>query len=153
MKKGLRPPLSPAPPANNLCPKCGSHLIKYVEREEVESKGTKTIERENVWYKCDKCEIKIGLDEAKDPHKVKKRLQLSAKGFLTDVDIKRIRKKLGLNQKEMDEKLGVGEKTFTRYENLSVRQSRAMDNLLRILDEYPEAIKVLKGRSVDRGKG
>ena len=68
---------------------------------------------------------------------------------MTDLDIKSIRKKLGLNLAEMAEKLGVGPKTFTRYENLKVRQSKAMDNLLRVLDEYPEAIKVVKGKAVD----
>lgn len=76
--------------------------------------------------------------------KERKRAQLSKEGFLTDEDIKRIRKKLGLTQKEMAEKLGVGLKNFARYENLSVRQSRAMDNLLRLLDKYPEGIEVLE---------
>lgn len=69
--------------------------------------------------------------------KEKERRERSRDGFLTDLDIKRIRKKLGLTQRELAEKLGVGEKNFARYENLSVRQSRAMDNLLRILDAYP----------------
>jgi HTH-type transcriptional regulator/antitoxin MqsA len=79
-------------------------------------------------------------------NKARKRIQLSEAGFLTDEDIKRIRKKLGLTQKEMAEKLGVGLKNFARYENLSVRQSKAMDNLLRILDKYPGAIEALKGK-------
>ncbi len=78
-----------------------------------------------------------------DHRKEKERRARAKDGFLTDLDIKRIRKKLGLTQKEMAEKLGVGEKNFARYENLSVRQSRSMDNLLRILDRYPKAIKVL----------
>jgi len=76
--------------------------------------------------------------------KEKKRNELSAEGYLTAEDIKRIRKKLGLTQKAMAEKLGVGVKTFARYENRSVRQSKAMDNLLRILDKYPEVMKVLE---------
>jgi putative zinc finger/helix-turn-helix YgiT family protein len=64
--------------------------------------------------------------------------------YLTGEDIKRIRKKLGLTQEGMAEKLGVGLKTFARYENLSVRQSKAMDNLLRILDKYPESIEIIE---------
>lgn len=85
-----------------------------------------------------------------DPHikearaKNKKRQQRLNDGFLTDQDIKRIRGKFGLTPKEMAEKLKVGEKNFARYENLSVRQSKAMDNLLRILDKYPDAIKILE---------
>ena len=80
----------------------------------------------------------------KERLKDKIRAERPAAGFLTDEEIKGIRKKLGLTQRQMAETLGVGEKNFARYENLSVRQSRAMDNLLRILDTYPEAIKVLE---------
>ena len=130
-----------------ICPKCGAHQTRYTVREEVEVKGKKTTYRDEVSYKCEKCKAETSLDDLEDPLIIKKRLQLSEKGFLTDVDIKRIRKKLGLNQKDMAEKLGVGVKTFTRYETLVVHQSRAMDNLLRILDEYPDAIKIFKSKS------
>lgn len=85
--------------------------------------------------------------EGAEDIKKQKRIELSVAGFLTDEDIRKIRKKLGLTQKEMAEKLGVGLKTFARYENLSIRQSRAMDNLLRILDVYPNAINVLQEKS------
>ena len=84
------------------------------------------------------------MSNPKEKLKDKIRSERSAAGFLTDEEIKEIRKKLGLTQKQMAETLGVGEKNFARYENLSVRQSRAMDNLLRILDAYPEAIKVIE---------
>ena len=83
------------------------------------------------------------MPNAKEKLKDKIRAERSAAGFLTDEEIKEIRKKLGLTQRQMAETLGVGEKNFARYENLSVRQSRAMDNLLRILDAYPEAIRVI----------
>ena len=88
---------------------------------------------------------KAGL-KSEERSKTRKRMALSADGFLTDEDIKRIRKKLGFTQKEMAEKLGVGLKNFARYENLSVRQGKAMDNLLRILDKYPEALDILENK-------
>lgn len=83
--------------------------------------------------------------DSEERSKLRKRNKLSADGFLTDEDIKRIRKKLGFTQEEMAKKLGVGLKNFARYENLSVRQSKAMDNLLRVLDRYPETLEVLAG--------
>lgn len=82
-----------------------------------------------------------------NPAKIRIRVRRLTEGFLTDKDIKRIREKLGLTQREMAKKLGVGEKNFARYENLSVRQSKAMDNLLRILDKYPVAMEVLEEKS------
>lgn len=90
--------------------------------------------------------IKTNPQAKEDLAKIKKRQQRLKDGFLTDQDIKRIRGKLGFAQREMAKKLGVGKNNFARYENLSVRQSKAMDNLLRILDVYPEAIKVLKSK-------
>lgn len=83
------------------------------------------------------------MPDSKEKFKQKIRAEQAASGYLTDEDIRRIRKKLGLTQKQMEQTLGVGKKTFARYENLSVRQSKAMDNLLRILDAYPETIKIL----------
>ncbi|MBI5102672.1 MAG: type II toxin-antitoxin system MqsA family antitoxin [Nitrospirae bacterium] len=93
--------------------------------------------------KCSKCKNEIDLN-AGEHLKEKIRFERVVDGFLTDEDIKAIRKKLGLTQREMAKKLGVGEKNFARYENLSVRQNKAMDNLLRILDVYPEALRVLE---------
>lgn len=134
---------------NEKCPNCGSHLVKYVEREEIVAKSKKIVYRDTVSFRCDKCKTETDLDIEADPRKTKKRLQLIENGFLTDIDIKKIRKKLGLSQKEMAQKLGVGLKNFARYENLSVRQSKAMDSLLRILDVYPDTIKVLEGQAID----
>jgi HTH-type transcriptional regulator/antitoxin MqsA len=91
---------------------------------------------------------KKAVSNSEERSKTRKRMELSADGFLTDEDIKRIRKKLGFTQEEMAERLGVGLKTFARYETLSVRQSKAMDNLLRILDGYPEALKILESKQL-----
>ncbi|MGO9015599.1 MAG: type II TA system antitoxin MqsA family protein [Dissulfurispiraceae bacterium] len=87
--------------------------------------------------------VSVKLRDVSDKgYKNKERSKRFKEGFLTDEDIKRIRKKLGFTQKQMAEKLGVGLKTFARYENLSVRQGKAMDNLLRIFDKYPEVMAV-----------
>ncbi len=64
---------------------------------------------------------------------------------------KRIRKKFGCTQEEMAKKLGVGLKTFARYETSQVIQSRAMDNLLRILDKHPEALNAIESAEVGKG--
>ena len=73
-------------------------------------------------------------------------------GLLTSQEIKKIRKSLGFTQEVLGELLGGGEKSFARYENGHVTQSRAMDNLLRILNDYPFVLKALPYRtsSVDK---
>ena len=135
---------------NEKCQKCGSRLVQWTEREYFEYKG-QTVTLTTAQLKCKKCSTAIDLN-AEDIPKMKKRFQLSVDGYLTDEDIKRIRKKLGLNQREMAETLGVGLKSFARYENLLGHQGKAMDNLLRILDAYPHAIKVLERQAVDEKK-
>ncbi len=137
---------------NDKCPKCGARLVKHAKKEKIKYKG-KSHDLDAFVLRCSKCKYEIDWD-AEEYLKERIRFERSVDGFLTDEDIKRIRKKLGLTQKEMAEKLGVGAKNFARYENLSVRQGKAMDNLLRILDIYPRAIEVLnvRGHSIDTEK-
>lgn len=125
---------------NNQCPDCGSRLVPHIEREEYEYKG-KTWEFDTHMLSCGNCGK--GIVNSKERDKQKKRIERMSAGFLTDVEIKRIRQKLALTQGAMAEKLGVGQKTFARYENLSVRPSKSMDQLLRILEELPEALEIL----------
>jgi len=121
------------------CPDCGSSsLVLHIDLENYEY-NYETYEFETHRQSCNNCgkEIVNHEDREKQEKRVEKRL---ADGFLTDLDIKRIREKLGLTQAQLARKLGVSKKTFARYENLSVRQSRSMDRLLRILDKYPSLL-------------
>ncbi len=61
-------------------------------------------------------------------------------GLLTSQEIKSIRKKIGYTQRELANFLGVGEKNFARYETGASAQSKAMDNLLKIMRSYPDIV-------------
>ena len=126
------------------CPKCGSSLVKHAKKEIINYKGKSHI-IESITLKCGNCKNEIDPN-ADERLKEKIRFERTVDGYLTDEDIRRIRKKLGLSQEEMAIRLGVGLKNFARYENLAVRQSKAMDNLLRVLDVYPDAIRLLGER-------
>ena len=117
-------------------------MVRHIDRVSHQYKG-KTYNLEAIKWQCNTCRMEIV--NLKEAEKQKKRIELTAEGFLTDHDIKQIRGKLGLTQRAMAEKLGVGAKTFARYENLSVRQSKCMDQLLRILDQYPGIIEGIEG--------
>ncbi|HHY12629.1 MAG TPA: DUF4065 domain-containing protein [Firmicutes bacterium] len=58
-------------------------------------------------------------------------------GLLTSTDIKNIREKYGISQKDFSEVLGWGMATITRYENSQV-QDRAHDDILRKIDSDPK---------------
>ena len=65
-------------------------------------------------------------------------------GLLTPAEIRENRGRLGLNQQELQELLGLGGNSLSRWENGRVYQSRSMDTLLRLVFKSPEALTVLK---------
>ena len=73
-------------------------------------------------------------------------------GFVARVDkqeaseLARVRKKLGLTQKEAAIIAGGGHNAFSRYERGETKPVAAVVNLFRLLDRHPELLKELKKR-------
>jgi len=65
-------------------------------------------------------------------------------GFLRTSEVRRIRKKLGLTQREAGRLFGGGHNAFSRYERGLARQPKGTDHLLRILDRHPELLNELE---------
>jgi len=61
-------------------------------------------------------------------------------------ELARIRKKLGLTQKEAAMIAGGGHNAFSRYERGDARPVAAVINLFRLLDRHPELLPELKKR-------
>ena len=59
-------------------------------------------------------------------------------------ELARIRKRLGLTQKEAAMIAGGGHNAFSRYERGEVKPVAAVVNLFRLLDQHPELLKELK---------
>jgi len=59
-------------------------------------------------------------------------------------ELARIRKKLGLTQKEAAIIAGGGHNAFSRYERGEAKPVAAVVNLFRLLDRHPELLKELK---------
>lgn len=106
-------------------------------------------------FKCDKCtEEFVSPKTMKESEKTLTDFRRKVDGLLTSDEIKTVRKKLGKTQKELAEMLEVGEKTFARYENGQVTQSRAMDFTLRALDMHPNLLNTIKsGKKMEIGYG
>ena len=67
-------------------------------------------------------------------------------GLLSPAEVQDVRKRMGLSQRDMSKLLGVGEKTYTRWElGLSV-QTKSMDNLIRLADQRPEVLAEIESR-------
>jgi putative zinc finger/helix-turn-helix YgiT family protein len=139
----------------NACPICGKGALNKESIEErFEYKGQSISIPNYLVYKCDACKGTI-VDKGtlKASGKLLKNFKCKVDGLLTGDEIKEIRKKLNLTQEQMSEILGGGLKGFARYESGQICQSRAMDNLLRILDRYPHTIHLIWKGSSYRLKG
>jgi HTH-type transcriptional regulator/antitoxin MqsA len=139
----------------NTCPVCGKGTLnKELVEERFEYKDQSISIPNYLVYKCDACkETIVDKGTLKSSGKLLKNFKCKVDGLLTGDEIKEIRKKLNLTQEQMSEILGGGLKSFARYESGQVCQSRAMDNLLRILDRYPDTIHLIWKGSPYRLKG
>ena len=70
-------------------------------------------------------------------------------GLLTSDEIKNIREKYGISQKDFSQILDWGMATITRYENHQV-QDRAHDDILRKIDSDPKWLRVMLKRAKGR---
>jgi putative zinc finger/helix-turn-helix YgiT family protein len=69
--------------------------------------------------------------------------------LLTPVQMRKGIEKLGLQQQELAERLGVAPETVSRWVTSALIQSRAMDNLLRLFFALPAVRQVLQGPTQD----
>jgi HTH-type transcriptional regulator/antitoxin MqsA len=141
------------------CPLCGGgRLCEKVVEEHFSYKGHSLAVPDYQIFECPACgEAVVEKNSARRAEKLLKDFGRQIDGLLRAVDIKRVRRKLHLTQEQMATVLGGGLKSFARYENGQVVQSKAMDNLLRILDCFPESLGVLPGvprpKTVPSSKG
>jgi HTH-type transcriptional regulator/antitoxin MqsA len=98
------------------------------------------------WY-CEASDesIHTGAD-MKVSDRALNRLKAQADGLLEPMEIRRIRKKLGLTQEQAGQLIGGGPRAFQKYETGDLLPSRAISSALALLDHDPSAITVLKAR-------
>lgn len=136
------------------CPICGEgKLTKKIIDETFTYKGQSITIPNYIIYECDSCgEAIVDSRTLKIAGKKLTAFKRKVEGLLTPEEIRKIRKKFGFSQELMSELLGGGKKAFARYETGELCQSRAMDNLLRIIDAYPFTISILlenKAKEID----
>jgi len=135
------------------CPICGATALEErsgrFEFEPPANIPGGTIVIENAaWQECSQCGetlIPHALDQALDDVARKRR------GLLTPIEIKQVRERTGLSQEAMAQLLGVGEKTYTRWETGKSIQNKANDTLVRLVDQDPRVFPELDAqRKPDR---
>lgn len=129
--------------AAECCPECGFFLTRGVRPMTITYKGlSATFDMPGAYCKCGE-----GIVTAKDMDVSDRQLNLlkaQAENLVLPSDVRRIRKKLGLNQQAAGQILGGGPSAFNKYEKGEILPSKAISNLLRVLEAVPNGLQLLQ---------
>ena len=137
------------------CPLCGNDTLEHKHGEyrfeppQNIPGGTMMIPNAT-WDACTSCGEEILPDELTKAIEAEQYRRL---GLLTPSEIRQVRQKTGLSAVDMANLLGVGEKSYTRWENGRSIQNKSNDTLIRLLDRNAEAFVIVDAeRRPDRDK-
>ena len=94
-----------------------------------------------VWQYCEKCKEAFLDDVATQKIEAVRRRAL---GLLAPSEIRELRHRLKRSQSQMSKLLGIGEKTYCRWESGAYVQSSGYDKYLRLLRARPENVELLE---------
>jgi HTH-type transcriptional regulator / antitoxin MqsA len=126
-----------------VCHECGGRMARGAKPVEFEYKGQKIILEQPGWY-CASCEESVltGADMmATEPAFLE--FKATVDGLAPPKEVSRIRKKLKLPQRKAGLILGGGVHAFQKYESGKDLPTKAMSNLLRLLDNQPALLEHL----------
>ena len=123
------------------------HLVERVDECIVEYRGH-TEALPSAYATCDVCGVEqTTAEQARKNKRQTIAFRKRVDGLLTGGAVEKLRKRLGLTQKEAAAIFGGGPVAFSKYESDEVAQSESMDRLLRIADEVPGALTWLCERA------
>lgn len=127
-----------------VCPETGKPMARDTRPMEISYKGQSTTIDMPGWYCHESGQSIHTPEDLKVSDAALKDLRLQVENLLKPQDIKRIRTKIGLTQREAGTILGGGPNAFQKYEQDTVTVSKPMSNLLRVLERHPEEVEELR---------
>lgn len=132
--------------SQNLTHSCADNFERVTREREFPIHGTRVAVHEEI-FRCTVCgEEEYSYEQAVKAERRAGEIYRDQNGFLQPVEIAALRRRWGLTQVQLEEALGLGRKTIARWEAGRVLQSRALDNLLRAIDQFPAVLDFLAGR-------
>lgn len=130
-----------------ICPETGRPMVRGVRPMTISYKGHSATFDMPGWY-CDASEESIHTGEdMKVSDRELNRLKAKVEGLLVPQEVRRIRQRLRLSQKEAGRLIGGGPNAFQKYESGEVLVSHAITSALVLLDRDPGGLAALKARS------
>ena len=127
-----------------LSPVTGKPMVRDTRPMEFKYKGESVTVQMPGWYCAESGESIHTDDDTKASDAALKNLKIKGEKLLPPEEIKRIRQKLGLTQREAGEVIGGGPNAFQKYESGDTLLSKGMSNFLRVLEKHPEDVPQLK---------
>jgi HTH-type transcriptional regulator/antitoxin MqsA len=131
-------------PKAPVCPQTGKPMVRDTRPMEVSFKGQSATIDMPGWYCNESGESIHTAEDMKVSDTALKELRLQVENLLKPQEVKRIRTKIGLTQREAGLILGGGPNAFQKYEQDTVTVSKPMSNLLRVLERHPEEVEELR---------
>ncbi len=130
------------------CPICNGK-IEHKSKMTTYTYKSHTIEVEQSGEYCSKCdEAFLSPKDLKSTKVQIANFKREVDHFLTTDDLKRIRKKLHLNQQDAAKIFGGGIRAFHKYETAEVTQSKPLDILFRLIDDNKISFDDIKSVAV-----
>ena len=133
---------------NILCGVCerGRLVLKHGEHRATYL-GSEIILPHVEYMECDHCEERWFVDRQSEIcDRELDRAYRRIHRLLTPEEIRQLRGKLGLTQHELAEIIGCGKASLSRWESGRSVQSRLVDNMLKILHQFPQTLDFLQQR-------
>ena len=135
---------------NPTCPETGQPMFRDVRPMTITYKGRQVAFDMPGWY-CDASAESIHAGEdVKVSDRALNRLKAKVEGLLEPEEVRRIRKRLHLTQKDAGRLIGGGPNAFQKYESGDVVVSHAVMSALLLLDRDPSGLSVLKQRACQK---
>lgn len=129
------------------CPVCGgAELLHETRSLPYIYKGEKTVIPEVTGDFCPVCDESV-LDAAESERVMREMLEFNKQVNAVAVDpgfIAKVRRKLGLDQREAAELFGGGVNAFSRYETGRTKPPLSLVKLLKVLDRHPDLLDEIR---------
>lgn len=126
-----------------ICPETGAVMTRGTRSMTLSYKGRSLEVEMPGWYAEGVADGIHSGDDMKVSDRALHRLKAQAEGLLLPEDVRRIRRRLGLSQREAGLVIGGGPNAFQKYEAGDIVASHAISSALRVLDAHPDALAIL----------
>lgn len=129
-----------------LCPRTGKRMVRGLRPVTIGYRGLSLAFEMPGWYCDESGESVHSGEDMKVSDRALNRLKAQVEGVLVPDEVRRIRKKLKLTQRQAGLLIGGGPNAFQKYESGEVLASHAITSALLLLDQNPGGLAVLKDR-------